>query len=78
MIVLPTPFPPLLSQCIGPSPEQGQKEKPKKTNVNKHVHFAASQPAWGEDPSQNRDGELGWVFIMSTRESWSEHGLPGT
>ena len=43
MIVLPTPFPPLLTLRIGPSPEQGQKEKPKKTNVNKHVHFAASQ-----------------------------------
>lgn len=41
-LILPTPSPPLLTLYIGPSPERGQKEKPMKINVNKHIYFAAT------------------------------------
>lgn len=34
--------------------------------------------SWGKGSLQNRDGELGWVFIISTRDNWLKHGLPDT
>ena len=34
--------------------------------------------SWGKGSLQNRDGELGWVLIISTRNNWLKRGLPGT